>query len=64
MIRQRKEGSSQEHHLPMLQGSQNSRDDFVGYVSSNGVFDLELLLLLVESPADNVKIDGLNNKIL
>lgn len=50
--------------LPLLQGIQNSRDGFVGHISSDGVFDLELLLLLVESPADDVKIDGFNNKIL
>ncbi len=48
----------------MFQGSQNSRNCFVGHISSDGVFDLELLLLLVESPADDVEIDGFNNKIL
>ena len=41
-------------NLPLLQGSQNSRDGFVGHIPSDGVFDLELLLLLVESPPDDV----------
>jgi hypothetical protein len=50
-------------HLPLLQGSQNSRDCFVGHIPSDCVFYFELLLLLVESPADDVEIDGFNNKI-
>ena len=54
-----------EHeYLPVLQGSQNFRDDLVGNVSADSVFDFELLLLLVESPADDVEIDGLNDEIL
>lgn len=48
----------------MLQGGQNSRDSFVWYVPANGIFDLELLLLLVEPPTDDVEINGLNDKIL
>ena len=48
----------------MLQGSQNSCDSIGWHVSADGIFDLELLLLLVESPADDVKINGLNDKIL
>jgi len=48
----------------VLQGSQNSPDGFVGHVSADGIFDLELLLLLVKSPADDVEIDGLNDEIL
>jgi hypothetical protein len=48
----------------VLQGSQDSRDSFVWHISAYGIFDLELLLLLVQSPADDVKIDGLNDKIL
>ena len=48
----------------MLQGGQNSPDSFVWHVSADGIFDFELLLLLVESPADDVKISGLNGKIL
>jgi len=48
----------------VFQGGQNFRDGFVGYVSADGIFDLELLLLLVESPADDVEVDGLNDKIL
>jgi hypothetical protein len=36
----------------------------VGHISSDGVFDLELLFLLVESPADDVEINGFNDKIL
>lgn len=51
-------------YLPVLQGGQNSPDIFVGHVSADGIFDLELLLLLVESPADDVKINGLDNKVL
>ena len=51
-------------YSPVFQGGQDFRDGFVGYVSANGIFDLESLLLLVESPADDVEVDGLNNKIL
>ena len=51
------------YYLPLLQRSQDSCDCFVGHIPSDGVFDLELLLLLVESPADDVEIDGFNNEI-
>jgi len=51
-------------YLPLLQGSKDSGDCFVGHIPSNCVFDLELLLLLIESPADDVEIDGFNDKIL
>ena len=50
--------------LPLLQGGQNARDGFVGHISSDRVFDLELLFLLVESPADDVEINCFNDKIL
>jgi len=59
-----KEKAVETRCLPVLQGRQNSRDSFVWHVSADGIFDLELLLLLVESPADDVKINGLNDKIL
>jgi hypothetical protein len=48
----------------VLQASQNVCNGFVGHVPSDGIFDLELLLLLVESTADDVKIDGLNDEVL
>jgi hypothetical protein len=51
-------------YLPVLQGVQNFPNGFVGNVSTDGIFDFKLLLLLVESPADDVEIDGLNDKIL
>ena len=48
----------------MFQAGQNTRDGLVGHVPSDGIFDLELLLFLVESTADDVKIDGLNDEVL
>lgn len=60
----KKKGGGRGSDLPVFQGGQDFRDGFVGYVSADGIFDLELLLLLVESPADDVEVDGLNDKIL
>jgi hypothetical protein len=48
----------------LFQGVQNFPNGFVGNVSTDGIFDFELLLLLVEPPANDVEIDGLNDKIL
>lgn len=53
-----------EGYLPVFQGIQNSRNGFVRHVPADGILDFELLLLLVESPADDVKIYGFNDKIL
>jgi hypothetical protein len=36
----------------------------VGNVPADGILDLELLLLLVESTADDVEIDGLDDEVL
>jgi hypothetical protein len=51
-------------HSPVFQAGQNTRDGLVGHVPSDGIFDLELLLLLVESTANDVEIDGLNDEVL
>jgi len=48
----------------VLQGGQDFRDGFVGRIPSDGIFYLEVLLLLVQSPADDVEIDGLNDEVL
>jgi hypothetical protein len=53
-----------ECYSPVLQAGQNFHDGFVRHVSSDGVFDFELLFLLVQSPADDVEIYGLDDEVL
>jgi hypothetical protein len=52
-----------EADVPVLQARQNIRNGPLGHVPSDGINNLELLLLLVKSAADDVKIDGLNDEI-
>jgi hypothetical protein len=56
--------SRREYYRPVLQGRQNLRDGFRGHISSDRVFNLELLFLLVQFTADDVEIDGINDEIL